>query len=85
MWDVSGDGMAPAPVAKMVCEQMDFKSACRATMAAQTIEDTGHFHVCPYGEQRPLSSSSCADMINAQDQFKVTLGEIGVVLGTVRC
>lgn len=64
MWD--DERAAPAaPVVKMVCEQIDFKKGCKATLAAYTLQDSGHFHVCPYGDgdrRPPNKDIQCANL-----------------------
>jgi hypothetical protein len=55
MWD-STNGKATNNVAKMICDREDFKSRCGARTAAYTIAETGEFHVCQYGLDRPLNS-----------------------------
>ena len=49
-------GSATANVAKMICDYRDFAERCGQQTAAYTMAKTGEFHVCPYGQDRPLNS-----------------------------
>lgn len=49
-------GTATAKVAKMICDYKDISNFCKETTAAYTLPDSGEFHVCPYGLDRPLNS-----------------------------
>ena len=49
-------GTATVNVAKMICDYKDFANRCGEETAAWSLGETGQFHVCPYGLDRPLNS-----------------------------
>lgn len=55
MWD-STNGKATDKVAWMICDRDDFKSNCGARTSAYTMPDTGEFHICPWGLEKPTNS-----------------------------
>jgi hypothetical protein len=55
MWD-SENGKATDKVAMMICDRKDFSNYCRANIGAYTMSETGEFHICELGLERPMNS-----------------------------
>lgn len=58
-WD---KGTATKLVSTMVCDREDYNRFCRDTMNAYTSADSGRFHICPHGLQKPLNSEILCDL-----------------------